>query len=441
MTARTEHTTFTDASIRAAAGLQDVRELRDERHQALRFRFSTNRQSGTWWVVIGRQWSKLGRWPGLTAKAAVAALPLALERLAVDRKAAVSSSAWVTVGDLLRWYQDRVQGDRSIKAKRRDDVQSAIARHLLPALGELPLGQLAPSAVDQRLVWPLMESLSVAYVRQILRVLLAGLRQAVRLKLLLANPLDGVKFSDFVAKRVKPKAARLHGMQLESLLGDLAERFKKAPRDAMLALLMLTHGTRIGETRCARWRHISFAERIWMIPAANTKTGQQHELPLTDQVMALLKRYQEHQTRTLGRQDYLFPGSSGQPLSARQASALFRDISAGEWSSHDLRKVARTGWTDLGVDYLVGELLVNHALPDMATTYIATHAKKLQREALESWCAWLDVRGFAGIHGKTEVSAADSANGHQASSDAQDTNNPPPTQRRGQEAAIGGAQQ
>ncbi|EQM67121.1 hypothetical protein L682_23270, partial [Aquipseudomonas alcaligenes OT 69] len=315
-----------------------------------------------------------------------------------------------------------------------DDVGTALDRHLLPALGEVVLLDLNSDAVDRQLIWPLMESLSPAYVRQILRVLLAALRQAVKLKLLLANPLDGVKFSDFVAKRIKPKAARLHAMLVQKLLADLCETFRKAPRSAMLALLMLTHGTRIGETRKARWRHFSFTESIWLIPDQNTKTGVQHELPLTRQVVALLKRYQEHQRNTLGQQDYLFPGANGQPLSARQASALFREISAGEWTSHDLRKVARTSWTELGVDYLVGELLVNHALPDMATTYIKTHARRLQREALELWCAWLDERGFDAIHSKTEASSADSQNSDEASSSGLDTAIPPPTHRRGKEA-------
>ncbi|WP_374979027.1 site-specific integrase [Pseudomonas solani] len=440
MTARTERVTFSDAQIRTLAASGDVRELRDDRHQALRFRFSTDRQSGTWWVVIGRTWSKLGRWPGLSTKSALVAMPTALERLAVDRKAAVASSSWGSVGDHLRWQADRTKGNRALSTKRRDDVEAIIRNHLLPALGDLPLADLNADSVDRRLIWPLMESLSVAYVRQILRVLLAGLRQAVKLKLLLANPLEGVKFSDFVAKRVKSKPARLHAMMLAELLARLADRFEEAPRDVMLAVLMLVHGTRVGETRLGRWRHFSLTERVWMIPAANTKTAAEHELPLTDQVVALLVRYRALQVATIGPQDYLFPGNEGQPLSARQATAVFASLGQGEWTSHDLRKVARTSWTDLGVDYLVGELLVNHALPDMATTYIKTHARKLQRDALELWCAWLDERGFPAIHGKTEVSAADSENGLKASDDAVDTKIPLPTQRRGKEVQEGGTQ-
>ncbi len=38
---------------------------------------------------------------------------------------------------------------------------------------------------------------------------------------------------------------------------QLAQAFETTPGDAMLALMMLAHGTRIGETRMARWNEIS----------------------------------------------------------------------------------------------------------------------------------------------------------------------------------------
>lgn len=80
---------------------------------------------------------------------------------------------------------------------------------------------------------------------------------------------------------------------------------------------------------------------------------------------------------------------------------MFTDLAKGEWSSHDLRKVARTAWTDLGVDYMVGELLLNHAMKDLDATYIHTTAEGLKRQALEAWHKHLDGQGFAAIHTET----------------------------------------
>lgn len=103
---------------------------------------------------------------------------------------------------------------------------------------------------------------------------------------------------------------------------------------------------------------------------------------------------------------YLFPDMAGHSISEKQASEMFAYLSDGEWTSHDLRKTARTAWADLGVDYLIGELLLNHALKALDVTYIHTTAEAQKRQALERWHAWLDERGFAALHNPTGTADA-----------------------------------
>ncbi|EGH14263.1 MULTISPECIES: hypothetical protein [Pseudomonas syringae group] len=83
------------------------------------------------------------------------------------------------------------------------------------------------------------------------------------------------------------------------------------------------------------------------------------------------------------------------------ASTLFSGLARGEWSSHDLRKVARTAWADLGVDYMVGEMLLNHAMKDLDATYIHTAAEGLKRQALEAWHNYLEQHGLTPLLGET----------------------------------------
>ncbi len=71
-------------------------------------------------------------------------------------------------------------------------------------------------------------------------------------------------------------------MQIGELLEQLAQVIAEEPADAMLALLMLCHGNRVGETRMAQWAHVSLAVRNWHIPAANTKTRAEHSLAAAD---------------------------------------------------------------------------------------------------------------------------------------------------------------
>lgn len=120
--------------------------------------------------------------------------------------------------------------------------------------------------------------------------MITSFRQARKLDLIPVNPLAELKFSQFTTARIQPKPARLRDVQLPDLVTLLADRFDSAPGDAVLALMMLCHGTRIGETRQSRWADIALPEREWFIPAEHTKTKTELRVPLTDQVCSLLQR-------------------------------------------------------------------------------------------------------------------------------------------------------
>ena len=76
-----------------------------------------------------------------------------------------------------------------------------------------------------------------------------------------------------------------------------------------------------------------------------------------------------------------------------------REVSGRQWTSHDLRKLMRSSLADIGVDHMVGELLINHALGVTTETYLTRDAMERRREALERWHARLDECGFADAHG------------------------------------------
>lgn len=51
------------------------------------------------------------------------------------------------------------------------------------------------------------------------------------------------------------------------LLTNLQANYREQPEVTLLALLMLCHGTRLGETRTARWRDFALVDAVWTIPA------------------------------------------------------------------------------------------------------------------------------------------------------------------------------
>ena len=412
---QTVTTSFTDAEIRRQAGNTGVRDLRDARYPGVYFRFHQNRERGTWYLVSGGKWDKIAAFPQLPVKGLIVALPKIRERLAADPKASAAAGTLRTVGELLDWFAARQSVDRSLSAKRRSTNTSIISCHLKPRLADVSVEDVDRSTLDKLVMWPMQAEMSLSYVRLMWGVLVVAFRQAEKLRLITANPIAGFKFTDFTKARIQPKPSRLRAVQLEEVIGQLAASFDQHPQDCMLALMMLCHGTRAGETRQAQWSHFTLGEQgEWFIPTENTKTRCEHHLPLTHQVCALLERYRDWQSAKGYKGTYVFPARGRGPISDSQACAVFTRLGKGEWTSHDLRKVARTGWTDLGVDFLIGEMLVNHTLTRNVQTYIHTSAELLKREALVKWHEWLDGKGFSLIHRSTMTRNGNSHNGAEA---------------------------
>ncbi|UZE30294.1 tyrosine-type recombinase/integrase [Pseudomonas asplenii] len=408
-------TSFTDAEIRRQAGNTGVRDLRDARYPGVYFRFHQNRERGTWYLVSGGKWDKIAGFPQLPVKGLIVALPKIRERLAADPKASSAAGTLQTVGQLLDWFTARQSVDRSLSSKRRSTNTSIISCHLKPRLADIAVEDVDRSTLDKMVMWPMQAEMSLSYVRLMWGVLVVAFRQAEKLRLITANPIAGFKFTDFTKARIQPKPSRLRAVQLEEVIGELAAGFDQHPQDCMLALMMMCHGTRAGETRQAQWSHFTLGEQgEWFIPTENTKTRCEHRLPLTHQVCALLERYRDWQSAKGYKGTYMFPARGRGPISDSQACAVFTRLGKGKWTSHDLRKVARTGWTDLGVDFLIGEMLVNHTLTRNVQTYIHTSAELLKREALVKWHDWLDGKGFSLIHGSTMARNGNSHNDAEA---------------------------
>lgn len=417
MTSSTVYVRFSDAEIRRQAQ-GAAKTLRDARYPALRFRFHQDRTRGSWHVVVGGIWGKAGNYPDLQAGAMIDVLPQLVARRTAEPDGAATAQGFTIVGQVLEWQLERQLTNRALSAKRKASVKSMIRRHLLPRLRLQPVAEVTKAALDRLLFWPLQEQFSPGYVRQAYGILMGAMRQAHRLELILANPMGSMRFTDFVRGKIPPKPAGLRPDGTPQLLGQLADHYGKAPAEALVALLMLCHGTRLGETRSARWRDFWLEEGLWTIQAQDTKTRSEHQLPLTRQVLALLRAHRENQQRRGIDSVFLFPGARGKPISASQATVLFKAISGGEWSSHDLRKLARTSWTELGVDHLIGEMLLNHVMNGVAAAYIQTQARERKQAALQLWHDHLDTLGFQRIHGETEPGRCDNDNPIAASSTA-----------------------
>ncbi|MBF4354445.1 tyrosine-type recombinase/integrase, partial [Vibrio anguillarum] len=140
-----------------------------------------------------------------------------------------------------------------------------------------------------------------------------------------------------------------------------------------------------------KWRHINLETKQWHIPARNTKSKKDIVYPLSDEMVEYLASYKQWQLSQYYKGNNVFPLTKRDksPIHAALASQMVREVSKSEWSAHDLRKLARTIWADLGVDYLVAESLLNHAKDKLDVVYIHTHVELQKKNALNTYHNWL----------------------------------------------------
>ncbi len=385
---------LSESAIKTALMNPEVIAIRGK-SQPLMLKFNRDRDGGSWYFL---QYSnrkcprrKIGNWPVISLKLITQKVGQ-IAANSVDGTASVISE-FSLVSDLLSWYLNRIETNKGLRETRKVTVRSIINAQLFPRFENVLISELTEPFVNDRLIWPMQASFSLAYLKQCLDVLKTALRTAAKLRLIDSNPLLNVKLSDFKLPKIRPKEASLHARDLPIIFQAVG---KADVGSWLLVLLMLMHGTRIGETRKAKWADFDFSDKTWTLPRKNTKT-REHRLPLTDLAIRLLLKYQRYRTHNGCTSKLLFPSGSVRGISGQTANELIRSVSLGDWCSHDLRKLARTAWQDIGVDWYVGEVLLNHALPGLSTTYIHTLVDTQCREALSQYHAWLNERGLINV--------------------------------------------
>lgn len=187
--------------------------------------------------------------------------------------------------------------------------------------------------IDEVLFQPLQAKLALSTVDNILSVFNAAIKRAIQVQLIKYNPLPKCTLAEFTNQRPKIKTTRL---TQRTLLNAIKSLNKQSIEHQLLFVLLVLHGTRIGETINAKWEAFDFEQKLWRIPAQDTKTKQAHLLPLTELAITWLKYYKKHQI-TVGKSIYLFPQKSNKrkAMSANQGSYIISTMAKKQWSAHD----------------------------------------------------------------------------------------------------------
>jgi integrase len=338
-------------------------------------------------------WLKLGSFPDMTVENARKAAETALGQFAQGSNPAKekrAEKAAMTLGQAFERYLLEYAGPRGIK--RTDDMRAMWERCLgdLPDVPTKKHGRKRtkhPAGVnwqnrkmekiedtDVRALHSAIGATHSTMSNRVVELLSTIYNRAIEWGFKGGNPTKGVKaFSE--NKRDRFMQPEEFPKFLVSLATDTNEAFKA------FVLLSLLTGARRENVLGMRWDQVSFDRAVWRIPDTTSKNGEPMLIPLSAEVIEILKSQQE----STGGSPFVFPADSATgymtPPKKRWA-ALMKRAGLNDLHIHDLRRTMGSWMAIGGASLLVIGKLLGHKSVDATMIYSRLHIDPV-RDSME----------------------------------------------------------
>ena len=257
--------------------------------------------------------------------------------------------------------------------RRWRDTELRLHNHVLPKLGNRAVGDVRRADITELLDDLEHRKKLRQQVNRVRSVLSSMFKFAIEREYAVENPVSGTR-----ARKLELERSRtLDDAELRAVwraVDDVDE-----PARSFIKTLLLT-AVRRDEARCMRWDEINSAGDLWVVPAARTKAAKDFEVPLSRQMVKLLA-----QLPRCG--PFVFSIDGRRPWTRYSRLKGTIDLKSGitGWRYHDLRRTARSRWSEMRVSYEVCERLLNHSMPKLARVYDRHSYRQEKARALQAW--------------------------------------------------------
>ena len=332
----------------------------------------------------------LGRYPDLSLKDARQLRDAAASQVAKgispqQQKIKEQQGQLETV--LFRDYGERYLNE-VIKKDRKDpyNMVLCLSNDIYPMLGHIPLDQVSIEDI-RRTIWRKKEQGYDAAANQVRGLLKRMFDYAVTLGLVPYNPVLAIPTRHVF--KAKPRERYLSTGEIRTYYTTLLNSRLYKPRKFGLLLSLLTL-LRKSELLAAKWEHINFDQKIWLIPEtkADSKTGHSREMVvyMSSQVIEILK-----ELKTIaGDEPYVFVGRqrgthiSANAFNTAQKTALaLTDIP--NFTIHDLRRTASTHLNEQGFNRDAIEKCLNHTATGVRGVYNKAEYAEERIKMMQKW--------------------------------------------------------
>jgi integrase len=274
-------------------------------------------------------------------------------------------------------------------ARRRKDIaplRRYLDRDIYPVIGNRAIASIHVDDVRE-LIFKRVDAGHPQAARAIRNILKRLWDYAIARGVADKNPADAIP-----AKFVAPLSERnraLKPAELTIFLKALdAARIRPDLRTAVLFILLTL--TRKGEAQNACWQEFDLDRAEWSLPEAHAKTDAPLIIPLSRQVVELLRAQRERHPRST----VVFPARNADhtPISESTLNRALSHIPMNieHYSIHDLRRTAATNLSEKEYPQDVIEKALNHKLKGVRGIYNRAQYSKQRGEMLQFWADWID---------------------------------------------------
>ncbi|EGR1422917.1 tyrosine-type recombinase/integrase [Vibrio mimicus] len=261
------------------------------------------------------------------------------------------------------------------------DIWRSFELHVFPTLSSQPISMITAQSVIETL--KVVEAKgSLETVRRLTQRLNEVMVYAMNCGLLQANPISNILAA--FKKPTKQNMKKLESNELPALMNALANASIKRSTRCLIEFQLHTM-TRPNEAAGAKWAEFDLLERVWLIPKERMKKRKEHRIPLTEEVINLLKTMRAMN----GNSEYVFPSIKDpkKPMHSQTANmALKRMGFKDRLVSHGMRAMASTILNENGHDFVLVEAALAHAIGDSTQrSYNRTDYLERRRELMDWW--------------------------------------------------------
>lgn len=294
-------------------------------------------------------------------------------------------------GILFKDYGERYLKE-VIKKDRKDPYNMVLCLNndIYPMMGSIPLDQVSIEDI-RRTIWRKKEQGYDAAANQVRGLLKRMFDYAMTLGLVPFNPVLAIPSRHI--HKAKPRDRYLSTNEIRTYYTTLLNSRIYRPRKLGLLLSLLTL-VRKSELLRAKWEHIDFEQRMWLIPEtkADSATGHSREMVvyMSDQVIEIFKELKI----IAGNEPFVFVGrKSGTHIShnafntAQKSALSLTDIP--DFTVHDLRRTASTHLNEQGFHSDAIEACLNHTMQGVRGVYNKAKYEKERIDIMKKWSNYI----------------------------------------------------